>query len=88
MKKKNYKDILSKIKRLLTWLKHRNLTLMGKIQFIKGTYFFLKMIYVASITAVPRWVYDSLDELVYDFIWRGKHKIKKRLCFWIIREGD
>ena len=85
--KMNYKEILSKIKRLLTWWKQRDLTLMGKIQLL-NVHIFSKMIYVASITPVPRWVYDSLDELVYDFIWRGKHKIKKRQFFWIIREGD
>ena len=31
----NYKNILSKIKRLLGWWKQRNFTLFGKIQLVK-----------------------------------------------------
>ena len=84
--KMNYKEILSKIKRLLIWWKQRDLTLMGKIQLLK-VHIFSKMIYVASITPVPRWVYDSLDELVYDFIWRGKYKIKKETMFLDYKRG-
>ena len=35
----NYKEILSKIKKLLMWWKQRDLTLMGKIQLIKTLFY-------------------------------------------------
>ena len=45
----NYKEILSKIKKLLTWWKQRDLTLMGKIQMIK-TFVLSKLVYVSVYT--------------------------------------
>ena len=53
--KLNYKEILSKIKKLLTWWKQRDLTLMGKNQLLK-TFIYSKLIYVASLTPVPAWI--------------------------------
>ena len=47
----NYKEILSKIKKLLMWWKQRDLTLMGKIQLIK-TFVLSKLVYVSSLTTV------------------------------------
>ena len=35
----------------------------------------LNSIYRASLTPVPRWVYDSLDKLAFDFIWKGGLKV-------------
>ena len=82
----NYKEILSKIKKLLTWWKQRDLTLMGKIQLLKG-FIFSKLIYVASFNPVPRWVYDELDQLAYDFLWRGQHKVKKKVITMDYKQG-
>ena len=44
---------------------------MGKIQLLK-VHVYCKVLYRASLTPVPKWVYDSLDELTLDFIWKGK----------------
>lgn len=77
MKEKlNYKEILSKIKKLLIWWKQRDLTLVGKIQLLK-TFIYSKLIYVGSLTPLPEWVYKELDLVVWEFIWQGKPKIKK-----------
>ena len=51
----NYKEILSKIKRLLGWWKQRDLTLFGKIQLVK-VFAISKLLYVSSIMSVPSWV--------------------------------
>ena len=48
----NYKEILSKIKRLLGWWKQRDLTLFGKIQLVK-VFAISKLLYVSSIMSVP-----------------------------------
>ena len=41
----NYKEILSKIKRLLGWWKQRDLTLLGKIQLVKVFAMFLQCVF-------------------------------------------
>ena len=82
----NYKEILSKIKKLLTWWKQRDLTLMGKIQLLK-TFIYSKLIYIASLTPVPGWVYNELETVVWDFIWRGKPKIKKTVLMLDYKQG-
>ena len=82
----NYKEILSKIKKLLLWWKQRDLTLMGKIQLIK-TFVLSKLIYVSSLTPVPPWVFQEIEKLTLEFFWNGKkNKIKKILCIWIMTE--
>ena len=84
--KMNYKEILSKIKKLLTWWKQRDLTLMGKNQLLK-TFIYSKLIYVASLTPVPTWLYEELEKIVWDFIWRGKPKIKKNTLMLDYEQG-
>ena len=74
----NYKEILSKIKKLLQWWKQRDLTLTGKIQLLK-TFAMTKLTYVCSLMAVPNWVFKEVEKLVFDFIWKGKDKIKRRI---------
>ena len=60
----NYKEILSKIKKLLTWWKQRDLTLMGKIQMIK-TFVLSKLVYVSVLTPVPLWVFEEINKIMY-----------------------
>ena len=84
--KLNYKEILSKIKKLLTWWKQRDLTLIGKNQLLK-TFIYSKLIYVASLTPVPAWIYEELENIVWDFIWRGRPKIKKSTLLLDYEQG-
>ena len=56
----NFKEILSKIKRLLGWWKERDLTLMGEIHLMK-TFAFSKLNYVASLI-VPQWVFSEVEK--------------------------
>ena len=72
----NYKEILSKIKKLLNWWKQRDLTLIGKIHLVK-TYAYSKLIYVSSLSPVPEWVFKEIDDICFDFLWRGKDKVKR-----------
>ena len=76
----NYKEILSKIKKLLTWWKQRDLTLMGKIQMIK-TFVLSKLIYVSVLTSVPLWVFEEINKCIFDFLWNGKDKIKLDIVY-------
>ena len=82
----NYKEILSKIKHLLTWWKQRDLTLMGKIQLIK-MFVISKLIYISSLTPIPQGVIADLNRLTFDFLWHGKDKIKREVTFLKYEKG-
>ena len=76
----NYKEILSKIKRLLGWWKQRDLTVMGKVHLLK-TYALSKLNYVSSSLVVPKWVVAEINKICFEFIWKGKDRIKRAICY-------
>ena len=76
----NYKEILSKIKRLVGWWKQRDLTLMGKVQLLK-TYVLSKFNYVSSLITVPKYVLEEVERISFDFIWNGKDRIKRKIFY-------
>ena len=82
----NYKEILSKIKKLLTWWKQRDLTLMGKVQLVK-TFVISKLIYVSSLTPVPLWAFEEINNLIFEFLWKGKDKIKRAVIILNYNKG-
>ena len=76
----NYKEILSKIKRLVGWWKQRDLTIMGKIQLLK-TYVLSKFNYVSSLITVPKVILEEVERISFDFIWNGKDRIKRKIFY-------
>ena len=82
----NYKEILSKIKKLLNWWKQRDLTLIGKIHLLK-TYAYSKLIYVSSLTPVPEWAFKEIEETCFNFLWRRKDKIKRDTLYLDYKQG-
>ena len=82
----NYKEILSKIKRLLGWWKQRDLTIIGKIHLLK-TYALSKLNYVSSALAVPKWLIAEIKKICFDFIWSGKDRIKRAIMYQDYRDG-
>ena len=76
----NYKEILSKIKRLLGWWKQRDLTLVGKVHLLK-TYALSKLNYVSSLILVPKWVYVEVEKLSFEFLWGGNDRIKRNIMY-------
>ena len=87
MEELNYKEILSKIKRLLNWWKQRDLTIMGKVHLLK-TYALSKLNYVSSSLVVPKWVIAEIEKKnCFEFIWNGKDRIKRVICYQDYRDG-
>ena len=82
----NYKEILSKIKRLLGWWKQRDLTVMGKVHLLK-TYALSKLNYVSSSFVVPKWVVAEINKICFEFIWNGKDRIKRAICYQDYGDG-
>ena len=76
----NYKEILSKIKRLLGWWKQRDLTIMGKVQLLK-TYVLSNFNYVSSLSTVPKSILEEVERISFDFIWSGKDRIKRKILY-------
>ena len=70
----NYKEILSKIKRLIGWWKQRDLTMFGKINLLK-MYVFSKLNYVSFLT-VPQNIFEEIERISFNFIWGGRDRIK------------
>ena len=70
----NYKEILSKIKRLLGWWKQRDLTLMGKVHLMK-TYALSKLNYISSLIVVPKWVMSEVEKLLSSFYGMGRNEL-------------
>ena len=82
----NYKEILSKIKRLLGWWKERDLSLMGKVHLLK-TYALSKLNYVSSLIVVPKWVISEVEKMSFDFLWNGKDRVKRNIICQTYADG-
>ena len=82
----NYKEILSKIKKLLAWWKQRDLSLMGKIHLLK-TYALSKLNYISSLIVVPNWVLLEVEKITFNFLWNGKDRIKRNIMYQDYKNG-
>ena len=82
----NYKEILSKIKRLLGWWKQRDLSLSGKIHLLK-TYALSKLNYISSSIVVPSWLFREIKKVCFEFIWKGKDRIKRQIMYQDFGDG-
>ena len=82
----NYKEILSKIKRLLGWWKQRDLTLFGKVHLLK-TYALSKLNYVSSLIVVTKWVILEVEKLSFEFLWNGKDRVKRNVMYQNYDDG-
>ena len=82
----NFKEILSKIKRLLGWWKQRDLTQMGKIHLLK-TYALSKLNYVSSLIVVPQWLFAEVEKITFEFLWSGKDRIKRNIMYQDYSQG-
>ena len=60
--------------------------MLGKIQLLK-VYAYSKLIYVSSLLPVPEWVLTEAEEMCFDFLWRGKDKIKRNILFLNYEQG-
>lgn len=76
----NYKEILSKIKRLIGWWKQRDLTMFGKIKLLK-IYVFSKLNYVSSLMTVPQNIFEEIEKISFNFIWGGRDRIKRKILY-------
>ena len=80
----NWSKKLEKIEKCIHQWKKCNLCLLGKINVIK-TYLMSKIVYTASVLETPTYVIRRLKNIVFNYIWGKRDRVKrstitKKLC--------
>ena len=75
-KKLNFDEILKSIKEKLQRWKWRDLTILGRIQIVK-TFVIPLFMYRASLICVQKDTVIEVNRLLFQFIWKGKDKVKR-----------
>ena len=84
--KLNFESILNSLKKKLNLWKWRNLTVLGRVQIVK-TFAISKFLYRASQLPLSSEIIKSANKIIYDFIWKGKDKVKRRALINNIENG-
>ena len=84
--KLNFESILKSLKKKLNLWKWRNLTVLGRVQIVK-TFAISKFLYRASQLPLSSEIIKSANKIIYDFIWKGKDKVKRRALVNNIENG-
>ena len=85
--KLNFESILDSLKKKLNFWRWRNLTVLGRIQIVK-TFAISKFLYRASQLPLSNEIIKSANKkIIFDFIWKGKDKVKRRALINNIENG-
>ena len=84
--KANFDSILKSIKDILNMWKWRGLTWLGRIRIIKS-FIIQKILSKAAVIAVTDDFIKEINSLMYSFIWKGNHKIKRAALINDIENG-
>ena len=84
--KLNFESILDSLKKKPNLWRWRNLTVLGRIQIIK-TFAISKFLYRASQLPLSNEIIKSANKIIFDFIWKGKDKVKRRALINNIESG-
>ena len=82
----NWSTKIDRFKNVLTSWKCRQLTLFGKIAIVKQLAL-PKLLYSATMLSVPNDIIKELNAIIYDFIWCGKDKVKRKVMINSVRKG-
>ena len=74
--KLNFAEIIDSIKGKIKMWKWRNLTILGRIQIVK-TFIVPIFMYRAGLISLDKEVIKEADSIIFDFIWKGKDKVKR-----------
>ena len=66
--------------------KWRDLTIIGRIQLVK-TFIIPTFLYRASLICVDKEFVNEVNKIIFDFIWKGKDKVKRRVLVADIEYG-
>ena len=75
MLKINFDDRIEKLNTLLNIWSQRNLTIKGRITILKAKA--LPLVYMSTCLYVPKHIIDTIDKVLYNFVWKKKHDMKR-----------
>ena len=84
--KLNVDELISSIQQELRIRRWRELTIIGRLQIVK-TFIIPIFLYRASLISVNREFVKDVNEIIFDFIWKGKDKIKRVALISDIEDG-
>ena len=76
MLKINFDERIEKLNTLLNIWSQRNLTIKGRITILKAKALPL-VTYVSTCLYVPKHIIDTIDKVLYNFVWKKKHHVKR-----------
>ena len=82
----NFDEIIKSVKGKLKIWKWRDLTTIGRIQIVK-TFIVPIFMYRAGMISVGKEVISEVNKLIFDFIWKGKDKVKRLTLINDIKDG-
>ena len=82
----NLDQRIDKLKMILNVWKQRGLTIKGKIAIVKAKALPL-ITYVTNFIYVPKDVIETIDKLLYEFVWKKKHHVKRSTLIEKIAKG-
>ena len=83
----NWQPKLKKLEKQLNLWKSRSLSLVGK-SLIVNTLGISKLLYLATILSVPRWVVSELNNLIWPFLWGCRMEtVSRQSCYQSFLKG-
>ena len=84
--KLNVDELITSIQQKLRIWRWRDLTIIGRIQIVK-TFIIPIFLYRASLISVNKEFVKDVNKIVFDFIWKGKDKVKRSALISDIEDG-
>lgn len=84
--KMNWDNKVEKIIKIVNKWKKRKLTMIGRIQIVKSL-LIPQLTYLIAVLSVPQNVVKKIESILYDFIWDGNDKIKRRTMCRVYNAG-
>ena len=85
--KLNVDELINSIQQKLRIWRWRDLTIIGRIQIVK-TFIIPIFLYRASLISVNKDFVKDVNKIIFDFIWKGKDKVKRSALISDIEDGD
>ena len=82
----NINELISSIQLKLRIWRWRDLTIIGRIQIVK-TFIIPIFLYRTSLTSLDKESVKEANKIIFDFIWKGKDKVKRSALFSDTEDG-
>ena len=84
--KLNFGSIVPSVQQIINLWKQRVLSIFGRITIIKSL-LISKLTYKASLIPVPDLILKEISKLIYNFLWKGTDKVKRKVISGDYKHG-